>query len=264
MFITPINCRRTIPGGIAARGVTVLPGPAPAAPEAPPAPGLVDNVCKILPVGPMAGCAVLLPIKGAELRTERVEDASRGVELGLASLAVEVVVRLVKGGPELLGWMLGALLDISLVPDPDAPMLADELGQLLTVTVVVETGHAAHSPLARGQIPVLEAAVMSEEDTSILPPLTGGEARQELDTLVMTAVAVTSRPSRPAKSRTATIPCAPTGTVPNNTQEAAKKAKQLFAYIPNMIDSDVSRSGCQKQELSKSLTHGFEVSPKTD
>lgn len=217
----------------------MLPGPAPEAPEAPPAPGLVGSICKVLPVGPMAGCVVLLPIKGAELRIERVEDGSRGVELDLAGLAVEVVVRLVKGGPELLGWMLGTLLDISLVPDPDAPVPAGELGQLLTVTVVVETGHAAHSPLARGQIPVLEAAAAGEEDTSFLPPLAGCEARQELDTLVMTAVAVTSRPSKPAKSRTATIPCAPTGTVPRITHEAAKKAKQLFVYIPGMI-----RLGC--------------------
>lgn len=245
----------------------MLPGPAPPAaeaPEAPPAPGLVVNVYKVLPVGPMARGVVLLPIKGAELRMGRVEDGSRGDELGLAGLAVEVAVRLVEIGPELLGWMLGTLLDTSLVPDPDAPAPADELGQLLTVTVVVETGHAAHSPLARGQISVLEAAAArEEEDTSFLPPLAGGEARQELDTFVMTAVAVTSRPSKSAKSRTATIPCAPTGTVPKSTQEAATKAKQLFAYIPGMIDWDVFRSEYQKKELSTSK-HGFEISPTTD
>ncbi|KAJ5805566.1 uncharacterized protein N7503_003168 [Penicillium pulvis] len=197
IFITPINCRRTIPGGIAARGVTVLPGPAPEAPEAPPAPGLVGS--------------------GVELRIGGVGDGSRGDELGLAGLAVEVAVRLMEY--------------------PDGPVPADELGQLLTVTVVVETGHAAHSPLARGQISALEAAAArEEEDTSFLPPLAGVEARQELDTFVMTAVVVTSRPSKSAKSRTAIIPCAPTGTVPKNTQEAANKAKQLFAYIPGMIE----------------------------
>ncbi|KAJ5552296.1 hypothetical protein N7494_001674 [Penicillium frequentans] len=213
----------------------------------------------------MAGCVVLLPIKGVELRIGGVGDGSKGDELGLAGLAVEVAVRLVECGPELLGWMLGKLLDISLVPDPDTPVPADELGQLLTVTVVVETGHAAHSPLARGQISVLEAAAArEEEDTSFLPPLAGGEARQELDTLVMTAVVVKSRPSKSAKSRTATIPWAPTGTVPKNTQEAANKAKQLFAYIPGMIDWDVFESEYQKKELSTSLNHGFEISPTTD
>lgn len=100
IFITPTNCRRTIPGGIAARGVTALPGPAP---EAAPAPVPVGDVCKVLRVSPMAGCAVLPLIKGVELRIRRVEEGSWGVELGRAGLAVEVIVRLVKSGAELLG-----------------------------------------------------------------------------------------------------------------------------------------------------------------
>jgi len=102
IFVTPIICRRTIPGGIAARGVIALPGPAPEALEAAPVPGPVGSVCKVLPVD-LAGGAVLLPMKGVEPRIGRVEENSRGVELGLAGLAVEVVVRSVRRGPELLG-----------------------------------------------------------------------------------------------------------------------------------------------------------------
>jgi len=159
--------------------------------------------------------------------------------------------------------MLGTLLEVSLVPDADLPVPADELGQLLTVTVVVEAGHAAHSALARGQVFVLEAAA-GEEDPSFLCPLAGDETRQELDISVTTAVTVASRPFKSAKSRAATISCAPTGIIPRNAQEAVNKANQPFAYISGMIDLDVFRSGCPKKELSTSFNHGFEISPSTD
>ncbi|KAJ6092673.1 hypothetical protein N7486_007962 [Penicillium sp. IBT 16267x] len=105
IFIISINCRRTIPGGIAARGVIALPDRALEAPEArvpAPAPGPVGNVCRVLLVRPLAGGAVLPAIKGVELRIGRVEG-SRGVERGSAGLADEVAERLEKGGLKLLG-----------------------------------------------------------------------------------------------------------------------------------------------------------------
>jgi hypothetical protein len=185
-------------------------------------------------VGALAGGAVLLPIKGVELWIRWVED-SRNVELGLSRLVDEVAKWLEEGGSELLGRMLGALLDLCPVAEADLPP-ADALGQLLTVTVVVEAGHLAHSALARGQMSVLEAAdvtageVKDPKTGGLFTPPAGGEARQELDTLVVTTVTAASRPSNSARSRAA-ISCAPMGTLPKNTQEAANKAKQLFAYI---------------------------------
>lgn len=111
----------------------------------------------------------------------------------------------------------------------------------------MDAGQAAHSALARGQLSVLDAATWEDEDAAaggeedasaggLLPsPPTGDEARQELDTTVTTAVVVVSRPSNAAKSRAAIISCAPTGALPKNNQEAANRAKQLFAYMIKQV-----------------------------
>lgn len=111
IFIVPNICRRTIPGGIAARGVTELP-PAPALPPAAPLvpapePGVdpgaavdVGKVCRVLPPADPEPepAGVLLPpppgIKGVETRvlTELVtarELVTTGVELEGCALAVD-------------------------------------------------------------------------------------------------------------------------------------------------------------------------------
>ncbi|KAJ5723940.1 hypothetical protein N7488_001975 [Penicillium malachiteum] len=167
-FITP-NCRRTIPGGIAARGVTAPPPAGVLAPGG--AAVLVGMVCKVLPDS--AGVVVLpLGIRGVEVRVL----GTRGVEVGVVWIGDEEI------GDEDAGRLLLGLDPVLLSPafvemDVVAPLphplsqvlelevemgLALALGQLDTVIVVVVPGHAAQSALARGQIPEVDEGVTTD------------------------------------------------------------------------------------------------------
>ena len=174
-FITPIICRRTIPGGIAARGVTELPPLAPLGldPGAAVEVGCVDRV---------PAAAFVLGIRGVETRVLGARLLLRGVELG--DMLAELERTLERLGVLLAMGLEGELEELVVpvvVPAPvPAPAGAVVLGQLDTVTVVVLAGHAAQSALAIGQRSMVDGSGVTTTGPMVTAQVeAGGEADED-------------------------------------------------------------------------------------
>lgn len=174
-FIAPIICRRTIPGGIAARGVTELP-PA----LAPADPGAVEVGC----VDSVLPAAAVLGIRGVETRVLIARLLLRGVELGDMLAELDSALELLGVGL-LVSMVLEEEEEEEVVPAPvpvpvPAPAGAVALGQLVTVSVVVLAGHAAQSALAIGQRSMVDGSGVTTTGPMVTAQVeAGGEAEDD-------------------------------------------------------------------------------------